>query len=78
MKHVKIILKKKNKKRSLLDYLDNLLEEKRIHTGKYPDYIQLTAKSIQKMYAELKEKEINRCWIDWKNNYRGIPIILIK
>jgi len=78
MKRIKLILKKKNKKCLLIDYLDNFLEKGYEHTRKYPKYIKLTAKSIKKMYSELKEKEIDRCWINWPNNYRGIPIKLIK
>ncbi len=78
MRRIKVILKKKNVRASMLDHLDNTLERERILKGKYPTHIKLSFKSLQKMYKEIKEKGLTRCWVDWKNNYRGIPIILIK
>ena len=66
--------------KTILDYLDDTIERHRKKTGDYPEKLELSKSSFDKIKEEM-EKELNqdseevKCW--WHKseaNYRGILI----
>lgn len=61
------------------NYIENLIQSEYNKTGKYPIFLKLSKEIIDKMYKELIETDILNGWFDnWPENYRGIPIKIIK
>lgn len=62
---------------NILAYLDNKIEKFRENTGSYPTKIIMSKDTQKKIFKELII-EVENCWINFKNNYRGIKIELKK
>ena len=60
---------------NLLSYLDQKLNAYYQKNNSWPGKIILSKETRDKIYAELQlEPDLSLCWIDKKDNYRGIKI----
>lgn len=70
------MVKERKRMINILNYLDDLMEREYKKTGDYPVFIELGKTGIERMKEAIKshKPELNNCWVDFPNNYRGIKI----
>jgi hypothetical protein len=64
---------------SILKHLDDTINGYYQKNNNYPDSIIMSKETKKKIFTELKEgSDLSLCWVDKKNNYRGIKIEIKK